>query len=341
MATTPNFSNSVPVEVNFNVLVEANGEINVFSQGIDPSVTNPIIAAVNLPVNALYDASGASYTSGVVNSLFEFWEPEDAGALGERRASLCTSLHPDAVGPRDYTKMSKKLVRDLQTVLEGPFDCSGVGLFADNKYVGNTNYTTQPNFGRLALSTYAHYLFGHVAATAAITNDVPFMNAMLSKLPLNSTSAAYKYAATVDVSDSNTGFDWHNIGTASDADLARLLAGAILRKGLDSNGDVEYESTAILDIVQQVLGQDTSRAMDQDNNQPAPNVRQPLKFIPGDVIYVKITLTPPVVNVNLEQMTNPQQVASGDLSGKYSNVTYTIKITLTAPGGAEFETPAV
>jgi hypothetical protein len=46
-----------PITVNFNVEVDASGNINVFSASAS-SVENVIVAEHTLPVTALYDASG-------------------------------------------------------------------------------------------------------------------------------------------------------------------------------------------------------------------------------------------------------------------------------------------
>jgi hypothetical protein len=320
---------NVPVTVNLDVTVDANGNIQVLGAPAQ-SLPNVIVAGVTLPVNALYDASGASIpnnTTSIKNGLFEFWEPSgtvldpssiDLSAnnpLGQRQAAKATT------GGRDFTRMTKKFVCDLQTVLEGSFDCSQADPFKNGIYNNNPNYTTQLGFGRLALSTYAHYLFGHVAATTAITNDQEFINAMLSRTTGTGADATYKYGDANSIPLDASGADWPTTGAATDADLAVLLVGSILKKA----------DSEILKIVNQVLGQDASRAMDEDNNELAPNIRQVLKFIAGDVIYMNIKLQSPVVTVG-----TGQQVQSSTLDGKYSessHQTYTLKITLGAPGG--------
>jgi hypothetical protein len=297
-------NDNTPVIVNLDVLIDASGSLNVFGQAA-PVVTNVITAAVELPVDALYDASGISNLNRL-NSLFEFWEPSNA--LGTRKATLAGK---DVAGDssnkedRDYKLMTKRFVLDLQEVLEGNFDCSGASPFSNAKY--GDDYKIQSDFGRLALSTYAHYLFGHIGATAAITNDEQFMRAMLS----HDASGNYKHANVGSVSG-NDGANWL-AGTTSDANLSELLVKAIITKN----------DAAILTIVEQVLGQDASRAMDQDNNQLAPGVRHELKFIPGDVIYMNIKLQTPAVTVS-----NGQGVAAATLEGKYSVENYTLKITL-------------
>jgi hypothetical protein len=304
---------NTPVVVNLNVQVDTSGNLVVFGEQA-PTTQNVITATVNLPVRALYDASGAS-NGGLLNSLFEFWEPEDA--LGERRATLSGK---DASGiplsNRDYTKMSKKFVCDLQAVLDGSFDCSGASPYDDPKYASTTVYNTQSNFGRLALSTYAHYLFGHLAATSAITNDQQFMDAMLSKV-----NGAYKYASASAVEGLSNGSQWTNTGSSTDADLARQLVGSIITKN----------NEAILAIVNQVLGQDASRAMDQDNNALAPGVRHALKFIANDTIFMNIKLITPSITVG-----NGQLVQDTTLQNKYTEETYMLKITLSDAEGVAF-----
>jgi hypothetical protein len=303
MATGLTSSNNAPVIVNLGVEVAANGDITVFGQA-PPTVNNVIVAEVNLPKEVLYDAS---------NSLIEFWEP--SYDLGSRRATLSGKVDPSgvALSGRDYTALTKSFVYELQQVLQGNLDCSGASPFDDAKYAGIPEYQKPADFGRLALSVYAHYLFGHVAATAAITNDKAFMEAMLSQ----GSNGVYKYADATAVAGNADGSEWVSptIGSSSDADLARLLVGAITTK----------DDAAILAIAEQVLGQDASRAMDQDNNALPIDVRHALKFIADDVIYMNIKLTTPNVTI----ANAAQKVSEATLEGKYtSEENYTIKITL-------------
>jgi hypothetical protein len=334
-SATLSLTNS-PVVVNLDVSINANGNISVLGDTTKPTPMNVIVAQTTLPVSVLYDASSTigggvgyyDYSNNsiafvkVPNSLFEFWEPSgtvidpssiDLSAnnpLGQRQATKCLPNGSDRY--RDYTKLTQHFVKSLHNVLEGSFDCSAATPYNDIKYT-QPAYKTQENFGRVALSNYAHYLFGHIAATTAITNDQDFVYAMLSRDTVN--RSVYKFA-TGKVQGALDGSTWvpGQIGSASDADLARLLVGSIVNK---SDSD-------ILKIVNQVLGQDASRAMDEDNNALAPNVRQALKFIAGDVIYMNIRLQKPNVSVG-----GGQQVTSGTLEGKYSAETnYTLKITL-------------
>ncbi len=272
-----------PVVVNFNVSVDASGSVSVF--GEEPhEITNKIVATKSLPVTALYDASGSS-NSNVLNSLFEFWEGSDSTDIQGTLSGKTVSGNSSVSQGRDYTKLLPKFVMDLQAVLDAPFDCSGATPF--NQYTSTSQYYKPDNFGRLALSSYAHYLFGHVAATAAITNDVSFMNAMLSKTSPNitSTTATYPFtsASPVSVSDISG-----STASATNANLALRLVKEIMT----------LSDSKVTDIVKQVIGQDASRAKDQDNNDLQPGVRQALKFVAGDKIYMNIQLQQPNVVVN-------------------------------------------
>jgi hypothetical protein len=304
------------VSVNLAVEIDASGTIQVFGQQF-AGVTNKVVADVKLPVRALYDEAGDS-NGETLNSLFEFWEPSEA--LGTRKATLSGKSvagdTSDSEG-RDYTKMEKKLVMDLQEILMGEFDCSDAMPF---KTYGSADYTTVPHFGRLALSAYAHYLFGHVAATAAITNDGAFMKAMMSTKQnvVDGSSGVYKHDTTADVIIGDT-------AGVDDANLAARLVHKIVSK----------DDTAILAIVEQVLGQDASRAMTQDNNVISPGVRQELRFEEGDKIYLNIRLKRPQVTISTGS--NAGAPAStlfpDDASG---DVNYTLEITLEARDGAAF-----
>jgi hypothetical protein len=82
---------------------------------------------------------------------------------------------------------------------------------------------------------------------------------------------------------------------------------------------------AALLIAEQVLGQDASRAMDEDNNAILPEGKQALKFIAGDVIYMNIQLQEPEVVTG-----SGQKVTDSNLKDKFDDAgqNYTLKITL-------------
>lgn len=301
----------IPIEINLNVEINANGTLEVL--GYQPTApSNIVIADTKLPVDALYDT-----TIG----LIEFWEPDD---LNDIMAQLASTQILDGV--EGYRITAKKLALGLQNCLVGILDAKAAEPFnltmygADDAQNGNRVMT---GFGRLALMAYAHYIMGHVQATAAITNDTDFMKGMLS---LNSnTLTDYKYANIGNYDGSVA--PWTTTGDASDANLAVRLVKALIDNNpttsLVSNG----AATTVANIVKQVIGQDASRATDEDNNKYSPENHGLLRFYPDDVIYVSINLTTPTVTVG-----TGQQVSGPTMEGLYSNATgdkkYTIKLTL-------------
>jgi hypothetical protein len=270
------------VVVNFEVTIDASGAISVFGQDAS-GVSNVVVAERTLDVKSLYEHNA---TKENAKRMFEFWEP--SGNMGERVGVMAGDTteysYPAAVPGRAYTELTGLLSEELHAVFNDNMDASGAQPFFDYKGDAQQHYRHE-SFGRLALSAYAHYIFGHVAATAAITNDQAFIDYMNEE--------------------------------ATGAAIPLKLVNAITSK----------LSAAVTAIVNQVIGQDASRAMDQDNNELAPGVRHALKFYAGDVIYVNVRLGAPDVTVGLGQ----KQLAA-DLEAKYIPVeedkNYTIKITL-------------
>lgn len=255
-----------PVTVNFNVIVDASGTVEVFGQA-PTTMENVVVSNYYFSAAALYDSDS--------NAVFEFWEPSTAlGDISGTRKSNWTHYN--------------NLRNELQNVISvGAMDASGAVPFNAAGYLSTEQYYKHESFGRLALSMYAHYLFGHVAATAAITNDAAFIENM----------------------------NGNNENTPGHALLAKKFTDAIRDM---SDADV----TA---IVKQVLGQDASRAKDQDNNTLPPDVKHSLKFLAGDIIYIQITLKQPTVTV-----TSGAAVAQQSEPGasNVSEQTYALKITL-------------
>jgi hypothetical protein len=302
------------IEVNLNVEISANGTLEVL--GYQPAApSNIVIASTLLPVDALYD-------SGNNIALIEFWEPDNLDDIMAQLASTQT-----LGGVEGYRITAKKLALGLQNCLIGSLDAKSAEPFnAAPKYgaagVQNGN-RVMTGFGRFALMAYAHYIMGHVQATAAITNDTDFMKGMLS---LNSdTLTDYKYASVGNYDDAAA--PWTTAGDASDANLAVRLVKALIDNNpttsLVSNG----AATTVANIVKQVVGQDASRATDEDNNKYSPENHGLLRFYPDDVIYVSINLTTPTVTVGTGQL-----VSGPTMEDLYSNATgdkkYTIKLTL-------------
>jgi hypothetical protein len=150
------------VKVDLNVSIDASGNVEVFGQA-EPTVSNLVVCAQTLPVTDLYVSDAAN------QSLIKFWEP--SGALGDISGAVVTAF---------AISKATAFTTDLNAVVNGSMDASGATPFNDAGagYTSTSQYYTHSSFGRLALSAYAHYLFGHVAATAAITNDAAFISAM-------------------------------------------------------------------------------------------------------------------------------------------------------------------
>lgn len=340
------------VTVNLNVNVDATGDIEVFGSTAD-SRSNVIIAKETIPVNALYDN-----TKNVVNGvtmgagLIEFWEP--AADLGNIHAKLATTAAFNLNGAASYEGTAKVLACGLQKVLVGELDCSSVTPFDDSRYSGTNadSYRKIQGFGRVALSAYAHYLFGHAAATAAITNDEAFMSKMLSLADGNlgvkeNGSKEQRYDAWSDtktIVDGGLVSTWSAEQTADNANLAVALVKKLIGKATAAplsatrntthrqanDATVKFGPDTLANIVKQVIGQDASRAMGQDNNALEPDVHHMLRFIPGDKIVVNITLQKPnTVTVSGDSLA--QEAQKGEPSkNDFTETSYAIEIALGA-----------
>lgn len=254
------------VIVNLAVEVDANSGVTVFGAAA-PTVTNEVIAISTLSASAL-------------NGLIEFWEPSNA--IGTMQS------HLDLTGEiPSYKTSASSLYTGLKTVLSGNFNCASTAPFTTDVTEEKTrtdHYSAIAGFGKVALAQVAHAVFGHVAATAAITNDADFVTAMLAE------TASADWAAIKA-----------SIQSAATANLANALVKALVLKGFAS-ADVEYKdfenSTALTLIVNQVIGQDANRAKDQDNNAILPGVRQKLLFAAGDTVYMTINVKYPTVTLS-------------------------------------------
>jgi hypothetical protein len=349
------------VSLNFNVLIDASSNITVFGSAPEPTPTNIIESQVGLPVNALYDPSNNV-------GLIELWEPSaEPDNIKAQLANIDSSGNGGLDLTGKYKESAKRLARGFERALCGAFNCINAPPFNANKYNPNntpiTEYTTQRDFGRVTLGALSHYLFGHVDATSAITNDVQFIQSMLS-LNDNANSktavtteynwnvsenfagqlenegtrlrfAQWTKSGLLDPSGNTNDYSNWGTGSATDADLARRLVKAILEKGIDNNNsitvdnDIASSATASLgNIVKQVVGQDSTRLMNQDNSERTKDIHQLLRFYAGDVIYVNIKLKKPTVTIG----TGGRDI-SGNLTASYdtdNEINYTLKMTLTA-----------
>ncbi len=265
MATNSN------VVVNFNINANASGTIDVFGQQVT-SMTNFLIANVNIPASNFYTGSNSA--------LLTF----QGSNLDGIQAQLVSNYAPLTSGA---------IMNSINSVIGGSMDCSNAAPYNAAGYANA--YNTQSNFGYVALGAYAHQLFGHVAATAAIDNDSTFVGNM-------------------------TG---NTLSNAAHAKIAAILTSNIAALTVPA-------ATA---IAKQVIGQDASRAMTVDNDgvTPVPDP-QPLKWIAGDVIFMTVTLNAPTVtiaggvtadsNAQLNKAYVTTQAAS------FGSNVYPIKITL-------------
>jgi hypothetical protein len=267
--------------INLDVVVDASGEVTIFGQ---PEFTpvNKVVPGVKLPVSDLYDASSGE-------AMFEFQE----GATREERVGKLALLEG-----RDYKAKAGKFANDLQLVLEGSMDASAALPFSG---YAAADHKIFDNFGELTLALYAHHLMGHVAATAAITNDVAIIRSALSR----DSNDAYVHTSATALSKAEIIAMEAATGSASDFDLARRLVGKILTK------DGEATGAAVKAIVEQVL-RDANRALNEDNSAYKPGDWAALKFIAGDKICMQITLEAPAVTVDAGQV-----VSEAAIEGRY------------------------
>lgn len=330
------------VTVNLEVLVSATGKIDVFG---DTTVApaNKIVALCNLPVNALYSSASAG--------MFEFWEPSShlTNIYAKLASTVDFNVGTGESAVASYQASAKNLASGLQRLLVDSFNVTNASPFNGTKYDGTnaTAYRTQRDFGRLALGCYAHYLFGHQAATTAITNDAAFIRSMLSlgtstNVEDNSTAVIRNTAWShlADVSN-NLIESWGGDMTATDANLAVGLTKALISKGISGTNvltsarmevlagvtGIASSTATIANIVKQVLGQDPSRAMGQDNNALAPDIHQILRFEAGDKIIVNIKLATPTVLINNETRTTNANPATTAYAAEEN---YSLEITLGA-----------
>ncbi len=326
-----------PVTINLNVSIDASGNVDVFSHA-KPTIGSFIVPTQPLFVTSLYDEANSS-------GLFELWEPSNA--QGTIHVQLADTDQSSFGGPNflgAYQSSAKVIATQLQTILCDSFDCSGTAPFDSPLYKTSDKYYKQRDFGRIALATYAHYMFGHVDATAAITNDKAFVQNMLSttqggddETDEGATIRANNWTKKSMINGNVQ--SWIDTATNFDANLAIRLVKKLVQKGLstsDENGipivSVINESTdasSLAGIVAQVVGQDASRLMNVDNSERSLDRHMLLRFYPGDIIYMNITLRAPSIDIGaLNPTQSPQKVKPDTLQTLYSDKNFTLKITL-------------
>jgi hypothetical protein len=326
-----------PIAVNFNVEIDASGNLTVFSAQA-PVIGNTIVAERTLPVLALYN----SITN---KGLIELWEPSDR--QGDIRVQLANTNMTTSGGLNltdAYQAVAKDFAKGLQAILCDSFDCRSVEPFSNAKYTVKSEYYKQRDFGRLALATYAHYLFGHIDATAGITNDKTFVHSMLSISAAGddetaggaaARAAAWTKSVTTDVQS------WVDTPSTTDANLAIRLVKKLVSKGLNDSGmpftslvsEASQTPNGLANIVAQVVGQDATRLMNADNSERTLEQHILLRFYPDDIIYMNIKLTAPNVSIGAVN----KSVTKLGLEGMYpsSALNFTLKIKLAGPSVEE------
>jgi hypothetical protein len=170
------------------------------------------------------------------------------------------TLKAQIAGTRDAQARAQHFSVSLANVIAGAMDASAANPF--QAYPGAA-YTQYASFGDLTLAYAAEGMFGHPSATAAITNDVEIVDGF--------NSAASKDTAITAPAPHGQ----------LDQALAQRLAAALYASS-------EAVSTAIAQVV---LGQDASRATNEDNSQLQVDQKAALRFYPDDVVYVAIRLS--------------------------------------------------
>lgn len=347
----------------------------------DDSVIQVLTDASGVPLRVTLDASGNPTVSSTgsylvtldsnnapieavdtyaASSLLEFWEPSDnpnnvtvkLASTGNADSLLSNDFTDvDGSGTVSYVKHSRLLAKGLHRTLCDSFDCHGTAPWSG---YSDAAYFKPSDFGHVVLGKFAHELFGHVDATAAISNDKALLAAVLDATTdasgiaaLVGDDASVRYGVwTKDsevVVDGSGVHTWVNLSASpSSNDLARQLVGKVLAKGLDASA-VELVSSSFLDasgnsqtesgsaelayIARQVLLQDPKRIVDSDNSERTRNVHQPLIFIEGDVIYVKINVVQPSVSYGAG-FNSTENLLSQYAKPSLTTTEYALKITL-------------
>ena len=307
------------VIVSLHASVSAQGDVDLI-ESAGETLSNVVVCKVALPVSDLYtDAS---------NGIIEYWEP--SGNSGSLRACITRNGNSVAGGDGAATEAcqftffddaSGQLVDDLHKVLSDKAGMNGQkGLnagsatpFNATAYANHADYYNFATFGDLVLANYAHYLFGHVAATAAIDND--------------------KHLIDYINGNENIG---ETYGVADSAN-ANIVSGLVQSLG-------SMNATVARSIAAQVLSQDPSRASERDNTSGNTNSHQALLFAPGDIVYVQIQLKAPTVSVGSPGVTSGSGVdpnSKPDPSGSLpNNSTNALATPLTSSAGAP-QDPAI
>jgi len=223
-------------------VIDISGNVQIFSA--PASVLNNVVVC-SLPLNAT-----TLYSNG--NGVFEFTEPNDAtrGDISGYVSGAGSVVHGTD------TVTIGALGHALHLVLNQSLDASAANPFAQT---GSTDYTTYENLGELVLSLYAAYLFGHPAATAAISNDAALV------AYINSESAGANAGSNLATAISN-------LSVAEASNIARAVIAQDPNRAVNTPNRVFSAGTGATHV--------------------------PLIFQPLDVVYVSITVQAPGVSTS-------------------------------------------
>ncbi len=231
-----------PVSVNLNININTEYGVTIF-EDTPISVNDIVICKTKLGVSNLYVSDAAD------QALFEFQGQDD---------EIAGRIVSNFANETNYTFLVSALAAILTDDSNSSDALNAYQAAPFNNYINDVpQMKLYKSFGRLALAAYAYYLFGHVQATAAITNDTALINFMNGEGP-------------------------------TDAQIASTLATVIHN----------MNTTGATKICKQVIGQDSSRARNVDNDLSSPGSWQRLQWVAGDKIYLQVTLQrPTTVNV--------------------------------------------
>jgi hypothetical protein len=220
------------VTVDLRVEADASANAIIFGQGPDSANYDVIVVGAS-PLSA-----------ATLSGLIEFWEPSDARGTRLAQLTAGASILKDTVKGQLQNALSGGAADSLDATAAAPF----------SNY-SDVLYDHYDNFGEVVLAYIAHHVFGHVQATAAITNDEALVDHINGDGPLDAKIAEQ---------------------------IAEKMTNALAAGG--------YTAAKCLLIAEAVLGQDPTRAMDVDNNEIAADTKQGLSFQAGDVVFIDINL---------------------------------------------------
>jgi hypothetical protein len=147
-----------PVTVNLRVSVDASANVAILDTAAD-SRSDAVICNLPLPASTLFTDSS--------NGVFEFWEGSD-------REAVLGIVANAGINGSQVTQIAETrgLASGLHTCLTGPLNAAAAPIYSGYP----SAYQSPASIGELALGYAAHQLFGHVAATAAITNDMTIVS---------------------------------------------------------------------------------------------------------------------------------------------------------------------